>query len=262
MELIVHGERVFAANGGVPHDPDHEVVVFIHGVAQDHTIWVLPTRYFSRHGRNVVAVDLPGHGRSGGAPLETIEDMADWVIETLDAIGVGRAALVGHSMGSLVALDTAGRYPERVRAVAMVGVSFPLAVARPLLASASEDSHDAIDMLTYWGHSNAAQLGGSKTPGMWMAGKTMRLMERAAPGLIHTDLSACDRYSAGAERSERVECPTLLLLGEKDRMTPARDAEAIRAKLPNSETVVLAGAGHLLLMERSDPVLDELIKIV
>ena len=262
MQLQVRGETAYAATGGRQFDPGSESVVFIHGVGQDHTIWVLPVRYFARHDRNVLAVDLPGHGRSSGSPLETIEEMADWVVETLDSAGIERAALVGHSMGSLVALDVAARHPERARSLVMVGVSFPLRVADPLMAGAEANSHDAIDMLTHWGLSNAAQIGGSPTPGMWMTGASMRLWEKAGPDVIYTDLRACNRYAAGAERASAVTCPTLLLLGEKDRMTPARGAESIRERLRDGETVIFPGAGHPLLLERSDPVLDQLTRVV
>jgi pimeloyl-ACP methyl ester carboxylesterase len=262
MRFEVSGVVAYAATGGMPIDPEKESVVFIHGVGHDHTVWVLPSRYFARHGRNVLALDLPGHGRSGGAPLETIEEMADWVIDAVEAAGLEKAAMVGHSMGSLVALDAASRHPQRVRALVMVGVSFPLAVAEPLMRSAKQDSHDAIDMLTYWDRGNAATVGGSPTPGMWMAGEGMRLLERAGPGVIHTDLAACDGYTEGAQRASAVRCPTLLLLGERDRLTPVRGAQSIRETIADQDTVVFEGAGHPLLLERSDPVLDELIKVV
>lgn len=262
MQLDIDGEKAFAATGGRPIDPDKETVLFIHGVGQDHTIWVLPIRYFARHDRNVLAVDLPGHGRSSGTPLPTIEAMADWVIAVLEAAGVSRAALVGHSMGSLVALDTAGRHPERVRAVVMIGISVPLRVADPLMSGAEADDQTAVDMLTYWGHSDSAKLGGSPTPGIWMAGASSRLWERAAPGVLHSDLQACDSYDSGLERAAQLRCPALLLLGEKDRMTPVRGAEAIREVIPDQNTVVFPGAGHPLLLERSDQVLDELIEMV
>jgi pimeloyl-ACP methyl ester carboxylesterase len=262
MELQVRGETAYVATGNKPVDPELKTVVFIHGAGQDHTIWVLPVRYFVRHDRNVLAVDLPGHGRSSGPLLKTIEEMSDWVIEVLDAAGIERAAFVGHSMGSLVALEAAGRYPERVRSLAMVGVSIPLAVSDLLLETAKEDSHDAIDMLTYWGFSNSALIGGSPTPGMWMAGAGLRLLEQAGPGTIYNDLRACDEYTAGLERAAEITCPTLLLLGEKDRMTPVRVAQALRDTIPDQDTVIFKGAGHALLAERSDPVLDHLIRIV
>ena len=262
MDLEVGGHRAYVAIGNKEIDRKDETVVFVHGVGQDHTVWVLPIRYFARHRRNVLAVDLPGHGRSDGPLLKTIEEMADWVVDVLDSVSVERAAIVGHSMGSLVALDAAGRHPDRFRSLAMVGVSIPLAVSDPLKESAERDSHDAIDMLTYWGHSKVAQVGGSPTPGMWMVGGGMRLLEQAAPGTIHVDLRACDEYAVGLDRGVGLKCPVLLLLGERDVMTPVRLAEKLRTTIPDQRTVVFSGAGHALLAERSDPVLDELITIV
>lgn len=262
MQFTVRGEAAYAATGGKEMDPRLDTVLFIHGVGLDHTVWALPTRYFARHDRNVLAVDLPGHGRSGGSPLQSIEDMADWVIEALDAAGVGESALVGYSMGSLVALDAAARYPDRVRALAMISVSVPLAVADLVLHGAEGDAADAIDMLTYWGHSEAGKIGGSPTPGLWMTGGTKRILERAGHGVIQTDLTACDGYRAGLERAAALECPTMLIHGEKDRLTPMRGADGIKREIADQDTVIFPGAGHPLLAERSDEVLDELIRIV
>ena len=262
MNLNVDRRMAYAATGNREIDPDLETVVFVHGVAQDHTIWVLPIRYFVRHQRNVLAVDLPGHGRSDGSPLKTIEDMADWVIKVLDVTSVEKAAVVGHSMGSLVALDVAARHPDRVRAVAMVGVSVPLPVSGQLMGSAEDDSHDAIDMLTLWGHGREAHLGGSPTPGMWMTGGSMRLWEQADPGVIYNDLRACDEYVSGLDRAAELMCKTLLLLGEKDVMAPIGGSKELIQIIPDADTVIFEGAGHALLSERSDPVLDELIRIV
>lgn len=262
MELEVGGLEAYAATGNKPIDPEKETVVFIHGVGQDHTVWVLPTRYFARHDRNVLALDLPGHGRSAGPALETVEAMADWVVAVMDAAAVERAAVVGHSLGSLVALDLASRYPRRARAVAFVSVSVPIAVSEPLMSSAEAGSHDAIEMLTYWGHSKTGQIGGNATPGMWMAGGSMRLWEQAEPEAIHADLKACDEYVSGLERAGEISCPVLLLLGELDVMTPVKVAQALRDVISQEDTVLFKGAGHALLSERPDPVLDELIRIV
>lgn len=262
MELTVRGESVHVNTVGKQMNPSLETVLFIHGVGQDHTIWVLPLRYFANHDRNVLGVDLPGHGRSAGSPLTSIHDMADWVVEVLDVVGVEKTALVGHSMGSLVALDATARHGDRVRSLVMVGVSIPLAVADPLLESAANQHHDAIDMLTYWSHSNASQIGGNTTPGIWMTGSSMRLWERADPAVIHSDLLACSMYEAGLDRGISIDCPTLLLLAEEDRMTPVRGAASIREVIADQETVVFQNAGHPLLQERPDPVLDELIRVV
>lgn len=262
MELEIRGATAYVATGGKQLDPEKETVVFVHGVGQDHTIWVLPIRYFASHDRNVLAVDLPGHGRSQGPLLKTIEEMGEWILEMMNVAGVERASLVGQSMGSLVALDVASRHPDRVRSIALVGVSVPLAVSEPLMNSADAHSHDAIDMMTYWSHSKAGQIGGSPTPGIWMVGAWMRLLEQEGAEVIDTDLLACDEYASGLDRAAKIECPALLLLGEKDRMTPVKMAESLQNTIPDHNTVVFEGAGHALLAERSDPVLDRLIGIV
>lgn len=262
MEVDVQGNTAYVATGNRHFDPSRETVVFVHGVAQDHTIWVLPNRYFARHHRNVLAVDLPGHGRSGGSPLETIEEMGQWIIDVMDAVGVEKAAIVGHSMGSLVALEVAAGNPDRVRSLAMIGVSIPIAVSEPLMSSAKTHSHEALDMMTYWSHSKVAQIGGSPTPGMWMVGGGLRLLEQTDPVTVHSDLSACDIYVTGIDRAREIGCPTLLLLGAKDQMTPTRVAQTLRETISDSNTVVFEDAGHALLTERPDPVLDQLIRIV
>ncbi len=262
MELTVDNRGAYVATGNRALNPALPTVVFIHGAGQDHTIWVLPTRYFVRHGRNVLAVNLPGHGRSEGPPLASIEANADWIAALLDAAGIQTAAVVGHSMGSLIALETAARHPDRVRVIALVGASVPMPVSDELLESAKHDEEVAVSMLTLWGHSRAAQLGGNATPGMWMIGGSRRLLERAEPGAIYTDLNACNEYVNGLENASGLSCHALLILGERDSMTPTKSAEAVIKAIPDAETVVMKGAGHALLAERPDPVLDQLIRVV
>ncbi len=262
MQLKINGHDVYVATGNRVPNPQKPTVVFLHGTGQDHSIWVLPTRYFARHDRNVLAVDLPGHGRSGGEPLKTIEAMADWAVRLLDAAGLSKAAIVGHSMGSLVAIAVAARHPERVRSIALVGTAVPMPVSDYLLDRAKEDRHEAIEMLNYWGFSKSAQLGGNATPGNWMLGGGLRLMERARPGVIHNDLKACNDYIEGLDHAAAVECPALLILGERDMLTPVRSAIKVADALPHAEKAVLEGSGHALLAEKPDPVLDQLIRVV
>ena len=262
MQLKINSQEVYVATGNRKPDPTKETILFIHGTGQDHSIWVLPTRYFARHDRNVLAVDLPGHGRSGGKPLQSIEAMADWAIQVLETAGLSTAAVVGHSLGSLVAIAAAARHPQRVRVIALVGVTVPMPVSGFLLDNAKEDKHEAIEMLNYWGYSKSAQLGGNATPGNWMLGGGLRLMEKARPGVIHNDLNACNEYIEGMDHAASIECPALLILGERDMLTPVRSAMKVAEALPNAEKAILEGSGHALLAERPDPVLDQLIRVV
>ncbi len=261
MELLVAGERSYAYTGGRPFDPALPAVVFIHGAANDHSVWALQSRYLAFHGRAVLAVDLPGHGRSAGAPLPSVEALADWTAALLDAAGVATAALVGHSLGALVALHAAARHPSRVRGIALLGPAVPMAVSDALLELAAVDDPRALELIVGWSYSAAAQLGGSPVPGMWLAGNARRLMQRMRPGVLSTDLLACHRYADGLAAATRVRCPALLILGSRDIMAPPRNAQALAAALPQHQTVTLPGCGHALMAEEPDAVREALLAV-
>ncbi len=256
-----HGE-LFVYTGAREHKANQPAVVFVHGTGMDHTVWVLPSRYFARHGYNVLSIDLPGHGKSGGDPVSTIDEMADAVAEAMEAAGIADAALVGHSMGSLVTLSAAARYPEKARALALIGTTAPMGVHPAMMTSAANNDHDVIDMITYWGYSKSAQLGGNENPGMWMAGSTLRLLEKAKKDVIHLDLKACEDYSAGQDHGRSVRCPTLFILGDRDIMTPMRSAQTLVDTIADAKVCRMTKTGHSLMMEKPDALLDALITIV
>ena len=262
MYTDVDGNRVFFATGSGSFDRARPSVVFIHGAGMDHTVWTLPARYFARHRFNVIAVDLPGHGKSRGEPLPSIEAMADWIAAVLRRRDLDEAAVVGHSMGSLVALATAARHPRQTRALALLGTSIPMPVTDQLLHAAKKNSHDAIDMANTWSHSPAAQLGGNNVPGMWMTGGGQRLLERAGKDVFFTDLNACNEFTGGLELAKVVQCPTLVIIGAKDAMTSPVQARTVVDAIDASRTVILEGCGHAMLSEKPDEVLDALIGIV
>lgn len=262
MMISVENADAFVFTGGREIDADKPTVMFVHGAGLDHSVWTLPTRYFIRHGLNVLSVDLPGHGRSAGPLRTSIPDMGDWLISVLDALDVNEVALVGHSMGSLVTLETAARHPTRVRSIALLGTALPMPVTDELLAAAEANDHSAIEMLTLWGYSKTAQIGGNDTPGMWMVGSTMRLFEKSGPGVIHNDLKACNEYTHGLDSAASVKCPALMIVGTKDIMTPAFRAKDVDAAIGESRMVTLAGSGHTMMSEQPDQVLDALITIV
>src|SRR5690606_17968447 len=156
--------------------------------AFDHSVWQWQSRYFAHHGHSVLAVDLPGHGRSPGAARRDIGAMASWIAALLEAAGLERAAVVGHSMGSLVALETALRHGARVTRLGLVGISVPMAVGEPFLAAARDDAPEAFDMETVWGHARGAAVSASPVPGTWLIGASRALNGRARKGVLHADL--------------------------------------------------------------------------
>jgi pimeloyl-ACP methyl ester carboxylesterase len=262
VELAIDGNRVFAATGGRPFDPAQPTVLFIHGAGMDHTVWALQTRYFAHHGRSVLAVDLPGHGRSGGALLRSIADMASWIVRALDAAGVQSAALVGHSMGALIALEVAASAPARVRSLALLGVAERMPVHPDLQAAADGNRRLAPELVSSWGYGRSGHLGGNPAPGLWMMGGSLQLLERSPAGALAADLAACGAYDGALAAAARVACPTLLLLGAADRMTPPGKAKPLAEAIKCARAVALPNAGHMLMNERPDAVIDALREAV
>ena len=258
MLLSVNGIETFVATGGREFDKSLPTIVLLHGAGFDQTTWALHSRWFAHHGFGVLAPDLPGHGRSSGAPLPTIADMADWTAALLDAAGAAKAKLIGHSMGSLIAIETAARHPARVSALGLIGTAATMTVGPDLLKAAEANDRDAIDMVSIWGLGFQAELGGSLAPGLWMHTGAQRVLEKCRPGVLFSDLSACNAYQNALTAAAGVTVPATFILGERDMMTPVRAGKALAAALPNSRTVVLRGAGHMMMTERPDELLAAL----
>jgi pimeloyl-ACP methyl ester carboxylesterase len=221
-------------------------------------VWALQSRYFAYHGRNVFAVDLAGHGRSGGKARASVSEIADWLTALLDALAIERAAFVGHSLGALAALDMAAHRPDRVSRIALLGPSAPMPVADVLLDAAERNDHAAFDLINGWSFSAGHQLGGSEQPGIWMRGNALRLMERSQPGALYKDLLACRDYDDGVRAAGNVRCPALLILGQRDLMAPPANARLLIEALVDKRVVTLAGCGHSLMAEAPGAVLDAL----
>lgn len=258
MEFVVDGQPAYAYTGGKSLDPTKPAVIFIHGAEMDHSCWALQSRWFAHHGFCMLAVDLPGHGRSAGAPLASIAAMAAWIVALLDAAGIARAALVGHSMGSLAALETAAAYPARVGRIALLGNATPMPVSQTLLNAARDEPGRAEAMINVWSLSPHGQIGGNSVPGMWLAGANRLLMAHAERGVLFNDLSACNDYAQGLENAARVRCPALLLCGSRDQMTPPKAAQNLARLLPDARLQMLEGTGHAMMAEQPDAVLDAL----
>ncbi|PTB20444.1 alpha/beta hydrolase [Trinickia symbiotica] len=267
MIVDLNGRAVYAYTAGKRFDPARPTAVFLHGAEHDHSVWALQSRYFAYHGFNLLAVDLPGHGRSAGPAAASVGELADWVAALCDAVGAASAFVAGHSMGSLVALDFAGRYPHRVARLALLATAVPMTVSDALLDAALNREAEAIDLVNRWSHSTIAAKPSCPGPGFWLHGMNQRLMEHvAARGeaqLFHTDFAACHAYADGLVRAGQVRCPVRLIVGAKDMMTPPRAARALADALVAAgvevDTVVL-DSGHALMTEQPDGTLDALIE--
>ncbi len=258
MKFTVDGREAYAYTGGKPFDPALPCVVFIHGAGHDHSGFTLLARWFAHHGHGVLAVDLPGHMRSAGPLLADVAAHARWLLGLLDAAGVKQAALVGHSMGSLIALETAGLAPERASRLVLIGTAYPMKVSDALLTTARERPLAAMQMVNAWSISSTATKPGFPGPGSWLHGGNLALMRRVqAAGLganvfLH-GFEVCNAYQGGAEAAARVRCPTTMVLGRADMMTPPRATRELAAAL-KAQVVTLA-AGHHVMAEPPDAVL-------
>lgn len=259
MHIQVNGAPLYAYTGGKAFDPAKPTVVFVHGVLNDHSVWILQSRYLANHGWNVLAIDLPGHGRSGGEPPATVESAADTVLALLAAVGVEQAALVGHSFGSLIALEAASRAPAHVSHLVMVGTAFPMKVSPALLEGAVKAPEKAIAMVNNFSHSTLAPPPSALGPGTWLYGGSRALMRRVLASnpkvnVFYTGFKACDDYAGGETAMAAVHCPTLFLVGRHDQMTPPKSAKAL-AQHARLAKIVEVNAGHSLMTEAPDEVL-------
>jgi pimeloyl-ACP methyl ester carboxylesterase len=250
--------EAYAYTGGKSFDARLPCVVFLHGALHDHSSWTLAARWFAHHGHAALAPDLPGHGRSTGAPLASVEALADWLLALLDAAGVASASLVGHSMGSLIALEAAARAPERARHLVMVGTAYPMKVSAALLGAARTDPLAAIDSVNTFSHSTLAAKPAYPGPGAWLHGANRALMRRMQEtqretNLFLNDFEVCDRYGGGLKAAARIACPVTFVLGGRDQMTQPGQAGELAAAL--GARVVTLPCGHSLMSEAPDAVL-------
>ena len=260
MHIQVNGHPLYAYTGGKPINPTQPTVVFIHGVLNDHSVWILQSRHFAYNGWNVLAIDLPGHGRSQGTPPASVEDAAQSVLALLDAVGAPRAALIGHSFGSLIALQAAATAPERVSQLVLCGTAFPMKVSPALLDASVNAPEKAIHMVNVFSHSTLSPPPSALGPGTWLYGASRALMRRVlasnrSVNVFHTGFKACDSYAGGEQAMAAVQCPTLFIVGRHDQMTPPKSARALATVAKNAR-VVEVEAGHALMSEAPGPVLD------
>jgi len=266
MELSVNGARTYCYTGGKAFRPGQPTAVFIHGVLGDHSVWILQTRYLAHHGWNVLAVDLPGHGRSGGEAPASVEDAAAFIAALLDAAGVERAALIGHSWGSLIALEAAAALQARVSHLVLVGTAFPMKVSPALLEASQNEPLKALKMINVFSRATLAAPPSALGPGTWVYGASLALGRRILAGnrtvnVFHRGFAACDRYAGGEAAARALACPVLFVLGNQDQMTPPRAAQGLmEAARASGQRVDVASVpmGHHQMTEAPEQTLAAL----
>jgi pimeloyl-ACP methyl ester carboxylesterase len=263
MYLQVNGAQTYCYTGGKPFNPAQPTVVFIHGVLNDHSVWILQSRYLAHHGWNVLAVDLPGHCKSEGEAPSSVEEAAEFIVALLDAAGVEKAALVGHSFGSLIALEAAARLQDRVSHLALVGTAYPMKVSPALIEASLNDPVKAMTMVNVFSRSTLAAPPSALGPGTWVFGAGMALGRRVLASntkanVFHRGFVACDSYAEGEAAVEKLTCPVLFLLGAVDQMTTPKAAQGlikVAKAAGKSHQVVNVPVGHNQMTEAPDATL-------
>ena len=270
MYLTVNGAKTYCYTGGKPFNAAQPTVVFIHGVVNDHSVWILQTRYLAHHGYNVLAIDLPGHCKSGGDAPETVEQAADFIAALLDAAGVEKAALVGHSWGGLIALEAAGRLGSRISHLCLVGVAAPMRVSPVLLENSVTDPEQALKLVNVFSRSTLAPPPSALGPGTWVYGANLALGRRvirsnSAVNVFHRGFKACDSYANGEAAIRAIACPVLFILGAQDQMTPPKAAQSlVHAAKDSGKNVHVhtVPVGHHQMTESPDDTLFALARFL
>ena len=254
----------YAYTGGKAFDPQQPTVIMIHGVLCDHSVWALQSRYLAHHGLNVLAVDLPGHCRSEGPAPATVEEAASFVRALIEALQLPRAILIGHSWGSLIALETAAQLTQRISHLVLVGTAYPMKVSPALLETSLNEPHKALEMINVYSRATLAPPPSGLGPGTWVYGASMALGRRVLASnphvnVFHRGFKACDQYAHGLEAIDQVTCPILFVLGEKDQMTTPKAAQSLITQAQQSgktHQVVRVPMGHHQMSESPEETLQ------
>lgn len=258
-ELEVNGQRVSVNEYGAP-SASASPLLLIHGAGHDHGVWDEIATGLAAAGEHVFAPDLPAHGGSAGTPLATVDAMADWVLALASALDLQAFRLGGHSMGSLVALATAAAAPQRVQGLYLVGASAPMPVSPFLLEAARSEPERAWALINKFSFAPAEVLGEARR--LALAAANLARMQQQGGQVLGADLAACNDWQAGLSAAGRIRCPTLLVCGELDRMTPAEGAKPLLAALQagacRAHMIVLARCGHAMMQEAPDALIQAL----
>ncbi len=252
MEITYRGNAVRIATGGRKHNPELPGVILIHGSGMDRTTWQMQSRWLSHHGYRAGAVDLPGHGLSGGAPLESIPAMGEWLAGLVHELDMAPAHLVGFSLGSFVALEAAAQDSTCAKSLVLIGTASAMPVHPELLTASDENIPRASRLMTSWALGSRAHRGGHRSPGTWLVGSSTALIDRSPQGALGRDMEACAAYEGAVEAMERIDVPVTFILGSEDKMTPIKAATDLINAAKDGSVVQMDGIGHMMPIE--DPV--------
>lgn len=256
MNFEVRGKKVFASTGGKPFDNNNPCVIFVHGSGLDHSFWDLYSRFFASRSYSVMCPDLPGHTNSEGPPIQSIEELGEWLNDVAEALDANNLSVVAHSQGVLITLEFVSRHPQRVRSVSLLAGGLAIPVNPALIEAAENEPDKAVDMMVSWSFGSAGQFDQGPIPGRPLAAGSRKIMRGNAPRALASDLRANDAYRNGKQAAKRLPRPIQVMVASKDRMVPKKATDELIAHLDTPEVHVFPDIGHMIPLEAPNECLD------
>jgi pimeloyl-ACP methyl ester carboxylesterase len=250
MLVKINNENINIRTGGYQIDLDNNpTMLLIHGAGMDATVWQMQTRYLANKGINILAVDLPAHGLSEGKELSTISEMSDWVIELTKTLKIKFFSIAGHSMGSLIALETMKKDSKNINKSILLGTASLMPVHPDLIIAAEDNLPLAANLITDWSFGTKQHLGNHPLPGYWMIDSSIQLIKKSKKGILAKDLIACNEYKDALTIAKNIKQEVIIIAGKQDKMTPIKKASELKNVISNSEIFILESTGHMMMIE-------------
>ena len=236
---------MFVSTGGMDFDKKKPSILLMHGSGLTHIVWSLHEQFYVSQGFNVLSVDLPGHGNSEGPSLKSIEEISDWVKSIMNVLSVKKLIIIGHSQGCLVGIDFAARYPKLTNCLVLVAGSYKMPVNQDLIDYAEAGDEKAVLLMMKWGYEGSkAFIGGNPVKKIINSSREIR-------EVLAVDLNACNNYKDGKQSLEKINCPTLCIFGDLDKMVPLEVGNKMSSMIKNSEKKVINNCGHMIIFEKA-----------
>jgi pimeloyl-ACP methyl ester carboxylesterase len=238
-------QNVFASDAGQGIDSKKQTIVFLHGSGLSHIVWSLTEQYLSNQNYNVLSLDLPGHGNSEGKCLLSIEKISDWIEKVFIELNINEVTIIGHSQGCLEALEYNFKYPKRVKNLIFIGGSYKMPVNQDLIDLAKSGDDKAIKLMMKWTYKNSKKfIGGNPLEKIINSPRDIR-------EILAIDLVACNNYKNGSEALKKINCPTLFIFGELDKMISLEKGKEFAAIVQKSKIEIMNNCGHMIMFEKA-----------
>ena len=236
---------MFVSTGGMNFDKEKPSILLMHGSGLTHIVWSLHEQFYASQGYNILSVDLPGHGNSEGPSLKSIEEISDWIKSLMNVLDITKIIIIGHSQGCLVGIDFAARYENLLSSLVLVAGSYTMPVNQDLIDLAEAGDEKAVLLMMKWGYEGSkAFIGGNPVKKIINSSREIR-------EVLAVDLNVCNNYKGGKESLEKINCPTLCIFGDLDKMITLEAGNKMASMIKNSEKKVINNCGHMIIFEKA-----------